>query len=524
MLPLIALRNLARNRRRTLLAMLVVAAGSAGLLVTAGFVRYSFDGLREAIIHGGLGHIEVIPTADLAESVLPSERAGRPPGMQDWAEVRATIEAQPGVRAAGAHHPVRRRGEPRGSHGVVRGRGQRARLDAALMDVETRLRAGAALPDGPPPQGADAALVGLGLARALGVGPGDTMTIMVSTVDGSLNAVDVTVAGLFSTGIQELDARMLQVHLLSAQRALGTPDVTSLAGRGDRRRPGRERRGRPADRARAAAARRSRCWAGKCARRSISRCAGSTSGSSCSSAPSWRLLVVLSAANTLLMSMLERTREFGTLLAIGTSRRQLAALDDARGELAGAHRRRAGCVIAVAVSAALDLLDIKMPPPPGAVDPVDLALLMRAERLRVGHGGHGGRAVLSRRRPPSFASSGCASWTRWVMSERASTASPPPGRPRAEAARAAGRRLQWRAVGPTALHEQRLRDSDIGARAPDAFVARLVLTNRRDGKPHEIEVWRTGTDRLLVRFLDASERGRYLLRRDAGHVAADARC
>ena len=66
MLSLIALRNLARNRRRTLLAVLVVAAGSAGLLVTGGFVRYSFDGLSEAIIHGGLGHIEVIPTEDLA--------------------------------------------------------------------------------------------------------------------------------------------------------------------------------------------------------------------------------------------------------------------------------------------------------------------------------------------------------------------------------------------------------------------------------------------------------------------------
>ena len=73
--------------------------------------------------------------------------------------------------------------------------------------------------------------------------------------------------------------------------------------------------------------------------------------------------------------------------------------------------------------------------------------------------------------------------------------------------------LQWRAVSPTALHDQRLRDSDIGARAPEAFVARLVLTNRRDRKPHDIEVWRAGTDRLLVRFLDPGERGRYLLRR-----------
>ena len=45
MLALIALRNLSRNRRRTALALLVVAAGAAALLLTAGFVRHSFNGL-----------------------------------------------------------------------------------------------------------------------------------------------------------------------------------------------------------------------------------------------------------------------------------------------------------------------------------------------------------------------------------------------------------------------------------------------------------------------------------------------
>lgn len=75
--------------------------------------------------------------------------------------------------------------------------------------------------------------------------------------------------------------------------------------------------------------------------------------------------------------------------------------------------------------------------------------------------------------------------------------------------------LQWHAVTTTAAHGQRLRDSDIGARAPESFVSRLVLTNRRDGKPHDIEVWRAGPTRLLVRFLGDGERGRYLLRRGA---------
>ena len=58
-----ALRNLARNRRRTAISLAIVAAGTVGLLLTAGFIRFSFDGLREAMIHGGLGHLEIASRA-----------------------------------------------------------------------------------------------------------------------------------------------------------------------------------------------------------------------------------------------------------------------------------------------------------------------------------------------------------------------------------------------------------------------------------------------------------------------------
>src|SRR6185503_18581760 len=60
---IIALRNLSRHRRRTLLSLLVIAAGAVAVILTGGFIRFSFDGLREAIIHGGLGHLELMPAA-----------------------------------------------------------------------------------------------------------------------------------------------------------------------------------------------------------------------------------------------------------------------------------------------------------------------------------------------------------------------------------------------------------------------------------------------------------------------------
>ena len=169
---------------------------------------------------------------------------------------------------------------------------------------------------------------------------------------------------------------MLQVHLLSAQRALGTPQVTSLVVG-------------VADDAQAASVEAALHTILGGRRQPLSvlgwevrapfyqQVRGLYLGIFMFLGTIVALLVVLSAANTLLMSMLERTREFGTLLAIGTSRRQLAALMMLEANWLALIGGAAGCAIAVVVSAGLDLLGIKMPPPPGAVDPVDLALMLR---------------------------------------------------------------------------------------------------------------------------------------------------
>jgi hypothetical protein len=60
--------------------------------------------------------------------------------------------------------------------------------------------------------------------------------------------------------------------------------------------------------------------------------------------------------------------------------------------------------------------------------------------------------------------------------------------------------------------EELLRRSDVGALAPASFRARLVLQRVPQGGRHEIEVWRSGDDKTLIRFLDPKERDKYLLR------------
>jgi hypothetical protein len=60
--------------------------------------------------------------------------------------------------------------------------------------------------------------------------------------------------------------------------------------------------------------------------------------------------------------------------------------------------------------------------------------------------------------------------------------------------------------------EDLLRRSDIGAFAPKSFRARLVLKSLPQAVSHEIEIWRSGDAKTLIRFLDPKDRGKYLLR------------
>jgi hypothetical protein len=68
-----------------------------------------------------------------------------------------------------------------------------------------------------------------------------------------------------------------------------------------------------------------------------------------------------------------------------------------------------------------------------------------------------------------------------------------------------------RSADPALSPEELLRRTDIGALAPESFRSRMRLT-AGDKPPLEVEVWRKGEARTLVRLLGPKERGKYLLR------------
>jgi putative ABC transport system permease protein len=77
------------------------------------------------------------------------------------------------------------------------------------------------------------------------------------------------------------------------------------------------------------------------------------------------------------MSVLERVREFGTLLAIGTGRGQVALMVVLEALWLGVLGGLAGDAVALLLVVAINAAGIEMPPPPGAAAGIPLQLAVR---------------------------------------------------------------------------------------------------------------------------------------------------
>ena len=97
MLDLVSLsvRNIFRNRRRTIITVFSIVVGFAAMACFGGFIEFSFAGLRETTIRTQLGHLQIYAhgysqhRVSDPESVLISEPD----------EVMARIAELPGVAA-----------------------------------------------------------------------------------------------------------------------------------------------------------------------------------------------------------------------------------------------------------------------------------------------------------------------------------------------------------------------------------------------------------------------------------------
>ena len=78
------------------------------------------------------------------------------------------------------------------------------------------------------------------------------------------------------------------------------------------------------------------------------------------------IMVVFGITNTMTMAIFERTREIGTIMALGTRRRGVISMFVLEGIALGALGGLIGVVLGVILAKAISTLGIQLPPPPGS--------------------------------------------------------------------------------------------------------------------------------------------------------------
>ncbi len=346
-----AARNTLRNRRRSLVTLAITALGTAAILLGGGFALFSYQGLAESSARSS-GHLVIGTPAQFArDEDVPLQH-----GLDGADALRQRLLADPAVRQ------VLPRVEFSGliSNGdksvVMLAAGIDPDAEFAIKGPFLTVSAGRILTN------ADrgAVLLGEPLARSLKALPGSSLTLMASTTEGALNAADVTVAGVVSTGIPDIDRRLVYTDVAAAQKLLATPRVSTLGvflDRMDATDPARERL------AAALPTLKVQTWLDqavfyKSVKELYNRIFGALGliiG----------VIVVFVVANAMAMAIIERTREVGTLRALGTLPRQLVASFALEGLLLGGAGAAAGAALSLAVSLALLVFPLQMPPPPG---------------------------------------------------------------------------------------------------------------------------------------------------------------
>lgn len=357
----LALRNVLRHKTRTGMTLLAIIVGVVGLILSGGFVRDIFTQLGEVLIHSQSGHMQVARSGYF-------ELGGHRPDkylLEDEAPLRQAIKQNAAVKDVMARVFF--------SGLINNGRSDQPIIGEGIEpDLENELGSGMVISAGRRLNDQDAygLMVGHGLAQALKLAPGDWTNLVINTPDGSLNSLEFEVVGVFQTFSKDYDAHAVRIPLLAAQELLATEGVNTLV----------VELKQTKDTVMVEADLLQRL------------------GSQGLEVNNWLklnefyaqtvemydaqfgilriiilLMVLLSVANSVNMSVFERVGEFGTMMALGNRSRRIFGLIIAENSIIGLTGATAGVLIGILLALIISAIGIPMPPPPNS----DLAYTAR---------------------------------------------------------------------------------------------------------------------------------------------------
>ncbi|HTE14830.1 MAG TPA: ABC transporter permease [Burkholderiales bacterium] len=349
----LAARNILRQRRRSIISICAVAFGITALILATGFIEHIFLIFREATIKSQLGHLQIVKPgfhdagkANPYAFLLPDEL----PALGTATESRTIKTIAPRISFSGLI-----------SHGTSTisfiGEGVSPSDEAEFGDalqISSGNNLSASLPR--------TVIIGVGLARNLGVKVGDTVVLLSNTTSGGTNAVEVTVRGLFHSVSKAYDDAALRLPLVTTRELLRTKGShvwmvllndtsqtdTVLA---------QLKNKLPKDQFETVPWYKLSDFYNKTAELFTKQIQGLRLIIA--------LIILLCISNTMIMSVLERTGEIGTAMALGIKRSGILRLFLSEGILLGCIGGTIGILVGVTLAQIITVIGIPMPAPPG---------------------------------------------------------------------------------------------------------------------------------------------------------------
>ncbi|MDD4179254.1 MAG: FtsX-like permease family protein [Candidatus Margulisbacteria bacterium] len=207
----LALRNVLRNKRRSFLTGLSIAFAVMMVIFLWTFVSGIIDNLFNSYVTNSVGHIRVMNMDYLKrESMLPLSAT-----VYDYQQVMKKLEEDPNVTLVTSRIKFGVLMDIRGKNKPVLGIGIDPARERSVLDLQDKMVAGRMFT-----AGTSETVVGLGLAKDLGLKAGDTLTVITQTAHGSLSGLNLKVDGIFSLGVASVDNRTFFLPLGQAQQLL----------------------------------------------------------------------------------------------------------------------------------------------------------------------------------------------------------------------------------------------------------------------------------------------------------------
>lgn len=362
--------NLWRHRRRTLFTGLVCSAAMTAVLLGAGFALFTYQSLAEKAARD-LGHLTLShPDYFLDNEDVPLQHGiNRDPALEKRLLARDDVKAVlPRLQFSGLVSNGEKSTIFLGS-GVD---GSEFQLKGPFLQI----KAGGVLPPAYLSKADDSIplLIGEGLAAILKAKVGSELSLMSATSTGALNALDVVVVGIFSTGVPDLDKRQLYLPIKAGQQLLQSDKIselniyllhdqqqTELAAALQTELP--DNKVTPWQ---------DRAFVFKAVRDLYNRIFGTLG-------ILMLLLVLFAVGHGISQVVTERTREIGTMAALGERRSRIVGNFVLEALMLGAFSAVVATLSTLVCCELLRQFEVMMPPPPGSSQGYPLMISFSAE-------------------------------------------------------------------------------------------------------------------------------------------------